>query len=179
MQRLNYALPDYPELSFSTQIERLMYYHLKNATIKAKGPIRAIKLWRRDLERWCAEQGNYALMNKVDRSGYSDSAFVTFGRSPEVLVAFIVKWLGQEWLERTLLDSPPNTPSAADLKSILDRLATIEGSLFRDFQQTVAVDYSIWAAGKACHGTPVQTLSKLKSELTWYEAPTRQPAEPD
>lgn len=139
MQRVNYALPGYPELSFSTQIERSMHYQLKNATIKVEGPVRAIRQWWQDLERWCAEEGNYALMNKYDRFGYSDSALVTFGRSPEVLVTFIVKWLGQDWLERALLDSPPHTPSAGDLKAILGRLAAIECILCKTHQQTVAV----------------------------------------
>jgi hypothetical protein len=103
---------------------------------------------------------------------------VTLVSGPETLVAFIVQWLGLDWLEQALQGSLPNTPSAADLKAILDRLAAIEDNLFKNYRQTVAVDYRLWAAGQALHGKPVQPPSKLEPELTWDEAPNSQPAEP-
>jgi len=179
MQRINYALPDYPELSFTTEIEGLLHYNLKHAAIKAEGPLEAITMWWQDLQHWCAEQGDCVLMNKGARSGYSEPALLTFGSSPEVLVAFIVQWLGLDWLEQALLDSPPNTPSAADLKAILERLTAIENNLFKNYRQTVAVDYRLWAAGQALHGKPVQPPSKLEPELTWKEAPGSPSAEPE
>jgi hypothetical protein len=178
MQRVNYALPNYPQLSFTTTIEGSQHYQVKHATIEAKGPSDAIIMWWQDLEHWCEEREDCVLGNKGLRSGYSNPAFVTLVSGPETLVAFIVQWLGLDWLEQALQGSLPNTPSAADLKAILDRLAAIEDNLFKNYRQTVAVDYRLWAAGQALHGKPVQPPSKLEPELTWDEAPNSQPAEP-
>jgi hypothetical protein len=178
MQRVNYALPAYPNLSFTTAIEGSQYYQVKHAIIEAQGPADALIMWWQDLVDWCAQRKDCILVNKGVRSGDSDPALVTFGGSPEALVPFIVQWLGLDWLEQALQGSPPAHSSAADLKAILDRLAAIEDNLFKNYRQTVAVDYRLWAAGQALHGKPVQPPSKLEPELSWDEAPNGQPAEP-
>jgi hypothetical protein len=112
-------------------------------------------------------------VNRVIHADYSDIAIVTFGSSPEVLVTFIVQWLGLDWLEWVLLDSPPNTPPAADLKAILDRLTAIEDTLSKNYQQTAAVAYRLWAASQASQSKPVQLPSGPEPERAWDEAPDK------
>ncbi|WP_414476503.1 hypothetical protein [Microvirga sp. M2] len=151
MKRLNYCLPDYPELSFTTELDSRPERPSRRATIKARGPSEAVSAWWHDVERWCTGKDR-TLKGKGTRSAASGPAYMTL-TGPDALVSFIVHWLGLDWLEQALQDHQAISRSSSDeIKAMSAQLKNIEDQLGTITRQMAASESRALAVGQALLG---------------------------
>jgi hypothetical protein len=152
MKCADYSLPDYPTLSFTSVIQpadqqRLSY----EISISAQGPTLDRAGWAYDFEHWCRDHGRI-----VERKGRhrNRTTRVASAKGTAATVAFIIDWIGLEWLERAMQGGANIQPSDA-VSALSAQLQEIASLTHKIDMRTKVTDFRLWAAARATLGLPL------------------------
>jgi hypothetical protein len=152
MQCVDYSLPDYPTLKFTSVIQpadqqRLSY----EISISAQGPSLDRAGWAYDFEHWCRDHGRI-----VERKGRhrNRTTRVASAKGTAATVAFIIDWIGLEWLERAMQRGANIQPSD-DVSALSAQLQEIASLTHKIDMRTKVTDFRLWAAARATLGLPL------------------------
>lgn len=158
MKCVDYTLPDYPTLIFTSEIQpadqqRLSY----DVSIIAEGPARAREDWVYGFERWCRGHGRVVERKRPYRN---KTARVASLEGTQALVTFIIEWIGLEWLERAMQGTVDNQPPT-DVSALFGQLQELLSLTHKIDARTRVADYRVWAAARATLGftLPVTELN--------------------
>jgi hypothetical protein len=159
MKCVDYSLTDYPTLIFRSSIQpsdqqRQSY----EVTISAEGPNRDRDDWQYDFERWCRGHGRVVERKRPNRNGTTRIA--SFEGTP-ALVAFIVDWIGLEWLERAMHGSV-GIQAPTDVSAVFVQLQELLSLTHKIDARTRIADFRLWAAARATLGLDVPS-TELKT----------------
>jgi hypothetical protein len=175
MKRLHYELPNYPGLEFSCLIEVMDRPRaIFKVLIQARGTIAYRRGWRRAFENWClgygrAPTGGNAFRQTLERS-------VTLVGYP-VITAFIVEWVGLDWVDRALQDSekPSPQPAAADLQALRSAFQPLAEAIDRIEKRASLTDYRLWAAARGILGLDLPQVDMTRSNWDHMLKPETEP----
>jgi hypothetical protein len=159
MKCVDYTLPDYPTLIFTSAIQPVDHQRQSyEVSISAEGPVRARDDWRYDFERWCRGHGRVLERKRPYRNRTTRIASL---EGTPAIVAFIVDWIGLEWLERTMQGSV-NTQPPTDVSALFVQLQELLSLTHKIDARTRVADYRVWAAARATLGLTLPA-TELKS----------------
>ncbi|MDF2813261.1 MAG: hypothetical protein K0S56_4292 [Microvirga sp.] len=155
MKHVDYKLPQYPELIFSTSIktgdrQRQSY----TVSIQASGPSEARAGWLSDFEKWSTGHGGIPKRRRA-QGDCVERGLVFHGSS--ALVAFIVQWVGLDWarVDACEVEAPVPQPEIAALRGEIQGLT----SAIKEIGLRLRVaDYRLWAAARGLLGLNLQAL---------------------
>ncbi|MGF9760711.1 hypothetical protein AAII07_36535, partial [Microvirga sp. 0TCS3.31] len=124
--------------------QRLSYV----VSISAGGPVHDRADWQYDFERWCRVHGRVVERKRPNRSGTTRIA--SFEGTP-ALVAFIVDWIGPEWLERAMQGSV-SIQAPTDVSALFVQLQELLSLTHKIDARTRIADFRFWAAARATLG---------------------------
>jgi hypothetical protein len=152
MKCFDYSLPDYPTLVFSSSIQvvdrQIPAYEIH---ISAEGPLQARMDWRYSFEQWCRGHGRI-LTRKRPYQNTSMSSAVLKGTSG--IVAFVIDWIGLDWLERAMSGGIANQPPD-DVSALFVQQQELLSLVHKIDARTRVADYRAWAAARAMLGLPL------------------------
>jgi hypothetical protein len=120
-------------------------------TISAEGPDRDRDDWQYDFEHWCRGHGRVVERKRPNRNGTTRIA--SFEGTPAV-VAFIVDWIGLEWLERARQGSV-GIQAPTDVSAPFVQLQELLSLTHKIDARTRIADFRFWAAARATLGLDV------------------------
>ncbi|MBJ6127801.1 hypothetical protein [Microvirga splendida] len=154
MKCFDYSLPDYPTLVFSSSIQvvdrQIPAYEIH---ISAEGPLQARMDWRYSFEQWCRGHGRILTRKRPYQNTSTSSAVL---KGTPAIVAYIVDWIGLEWLERTMEESTADQ-APTDVSALFVQQQELLSLVHKIDARTRVADYRAWAAARAMLGLPLPT----------------------
>jgi hypothetical protein len=175
MKRVNYELPNYPALDFSTFIDVVDRQRaVFDVFIQARGPAAHRRSWVKEFETWCAGHGYVPTGGKAYKQTLERS--VTLVGYPAI-AAFIVEWVGLDWVDRALQkpETQPQDP-APYIQALQDEVRAISKTLEVIEEKATLADYRLWAAARGILGMslPPVNLAKFNWDMLFKPKEERQ-----
>jgi hypothetical protein len=159
MKCVDYTLPDYPRLTFTSAIQPAdQQRQAYEVSVSVEGPANNRADWGYDFEHWCRGHGRI-----VERKGRYQNRTTRIAslRGTPAIVAFIVDWIGLDWLER-VMHSTVSIQAPTDVSAVFVQLQELLSLTHKIDARTRVADFRFWAAARASLGLPIPA-TELKS----------------